>query len=186
MAQEVAGHLGNHSGAKTYNCFGQQALDISTRVLDFVKSAFDPLPDATQPPIQALSVLKILIGTPRSPNQIVGLIKDLSLPFQANETLISEDITANQVIYDSFSRQTLVQISWNQIIHNWNTAQSGNGDQFVTEVIHIAASAFAVVGTPSKIAVSFVAFVAHYGNGFGIQKILAVQMPAFLLDPIPA
>jgi len=47
------------------------------------------------------------------------------------------------------------------------------------------ARTLAVVGAPDKIAVSLAAFVAHHRNGLGIQQVLGLQMPAFLLDPIP-
>lgn len=78
----------------------------------------------------------MLIGTPRGPDQIVGLIKDLGSPFQANETLISEDIATDQIIDDRFSRQVFIQVSRHQIIiHHWNTTQSGDGDQFVAEIV---------------------------------------------------
>jgi len=131
----MTGHLGDHSGAKTNNCFGQQTLNISPRVLDFMKSTFDPLPNATWPPIEAWSVLKRLIGTPLGPDQIVGLIKDLGLPFQANETLVGEDIAKDQRIDDRFSRQTLIEVSRHQIIDHRNATQSGDGDLFVAKVV---------------------------------------------------
>lgn len=41
----MAGHLGDYSVAETYNCFGQQTLDIAASVLDFVENTFNPLAD---------------------------------------------------------------------------------------------------------------------------------------------
>ena len=63
-----------------------------------MKDAFDALPDTTQPTIQAASILKILIGTARGPDQIVGLVKDLGLLFQTDETFISKKIATGNLI----------------------------------------------------------------------------------------
>jgi len=65
-----------------------------------MKDAFDALPDTTQPTIQAASILKILIGTARGPDQIVGLVKDLGLLFQTDETFISKKIATGNLIYE--------------------------------------------------------------------------------------
>jgi hypothetical protein len=81
MAQEVAGHLGNQPSAQVDNGFCQQAFDISTGIPDLLKDAFDALPDTAQPAIQIVSVLNVLVGTTRRPDQGVGLIEDLGLPF---------------------------------------------------------------------------------------------------------
>ena len=61
MAQEMAGHLGNHSSAQANNGFRQQALDIAACILDFMKDTFDALPNTAQPAVQAARVLNILV-----------------------------------------------------------------------------------------------------------------------------
>jgi len=67
-----------------------------------MKDTFDTFPDTTQPAIHAASILKVLIGTAWSPDQIVGLVKDLGLPFQTDETFISEKAATGNLIYGGF------------------------------------------------------------------------------------
>ena len=67
-----------------------------------MEDALDGFPDTTQPAIQATSILKVLIGTARGPDQIVGLVEDLGLPFQTDETFISEKAATGNLIYGGF------------------------------------------------------------------------------------
>lgn len=69
-----------------------------------MEDALNSLPDAAEPSIQAGNILAVLIGAAGCPNQVIGLVKDLSLPLQSQEAFVAKEITEREVIYDGFCR----------------------------------------------------------------------------------
>jgi len=88
-----------------------------------MKDAFNALAFAGQETVQGRAVLHLLIGTPRSPEQISGLIKNLRLPGQTDEALIAKDITADKVLDHRFCCPALIGISRNQVIEDRNAKE---------------------------------------------------------------
>ena len=88
----MSGHLGDNPCAQTQDGFSKQAFNIAAGILDLMEDTFNSLPDAAKPAIQPRSVLVMLIGASRCPNQIVGLIEDPGLPFQSQEAFVGEEI----------------------------------------------------------------------------------------------
>src|SRR4030042_7122505 len=115
----MAGHLGNDPGAQAQHSFRQQALNIASSILHFMKDAFDALTNTAKPAVKALSVLVTLIGTARRPNQIVGLVEDLGLPLPSQETLVAKEVTERKVIDHGFCGETFIGVSRYQFIHDW-------------------------------------------------------------------
>jgi len=58
-----------------------------------MKNAFNTFSNSGEPAIQFFRVLNVLVGTFGRPNQVVGLIKDTGLPFQADKTFVCKDVT---------------------------------------------------------------------------------------------
>lgn len=127
----------------------------------------------------------MLIGSFGCSDQIIGLVKDAGLPLETDETLVCEDVATGQVVNDAFSRQTLICIGWDEVIHNRNTAQGCNRNQFVAKVIQLTAGAMPITGTPGKVTGRFAPFVSKNRNRFGIQQIVATQMVMLVQNPIP-
>ena len=151
-----------------------------------MENAFDALSGTTQPTIQTASVLKILIGTAWGPDQVVGLIEDLGLPFQADEAFISEKITTRKLIYDGFCCMALIRVCWNQIIQHRNASHGADGNQFEAEIFEIATDTDTITSFSEEITALFVALVAQHWYWFGIHQIAGLSVPTFLDDPILA
>ena len=78
-----------------------------------MKNAFDPFPNAVEPAIQAFGILIMLIGSAGCPNQVIGLIQDLSLPLQSQEAFVAKEIAEGEVVDHGFRCGTLIGISRN-------------------------------------------------------------------------
>jgi hypothetical protein len=55
----------------------------------------------------------MLVGSPKGPDQVVGLIKNLGLPFQADETFIGKNGTERKVLKERLGYQPLIKIGRN-------------------------------------------------------------------------
>ena len=52
VSQKVAGHFGNHSRTQPDDSFGQETLQIATRVLYFMENSFNAFSNTGKPAIK--------------------------------------------------------------------------------------------------------------------------------------
>lgn len=97
-------------------------------ILDFMKDTFDTLPNTAQPTIDVINILNKLVWAAKESNQVVGLVEDLVLPFQADEAIVGEELAAGKVIDDRFGRQAFTQVGRHQVINNQNAYQGCQDD----------------------------------------------------------
>jgi hypothetical protein len=150
-----------------------------------MEHAFNPFTDLAQPAIQARAVLVLLVCAAWGPDEVVGLIENAGLPFQAQKAFVGKQIAVGEAIDHGFRGSTLVGIGKHQIIDYWDTIQGADRHQLVAKILQVAAGALAIVGLSGKVTALLVGFVAQYRRRFGIQQIAIVQVPAFLHNPIP-
>src|SRR5258708_38264471 len=80
------------------NCFCQQPLDITARILDAMEGAFDMLTDAAQETVKFGWILERLVGPFTCPDAVTGVLTHLGLPLVANKALVAEEVA----IFDPF------------------------------------------------------------------------------------
>jgi hypothetical protein len=181
----MTGKLSDHTSTKTNNLFGQEAFEVAPGVLDFVEDALNTLTDMVENVVKLRWILFGLVGTFGGPDPIAGLFTHLGLPFGANEALVAKDVGIAHMKQDRFSRFALISAGRNQFITDGQPVQGTERDQFVAEVMHLAAGAVAIVRTTSKITVAFAALVTQHWDWLGVQQKLSCLSPTQQLHPTP-
>jgi hypothetical protein len=105
--------------------------------------------------------LIFLIGTPRCPDEIIGLIEDARLPFQAQKAFVGKDVAESEVVDDRLSSSPRVRVGGDQIVHNRDAMQGADGDQFVAKILEVSAGTLSIIGISRKIAMLLVSFIAQ-------------------------
>ena len=57
-----------------------------------MKHPFDSLTNTVQPEIQTFGILNMLIRASRGPDQVIRLVKDLSLPIEPQKSFVRKEI----------------------------------------------------------------------------------------------
>lgn len=71
--------------------------------------------------------------------EVVGLVEDTRLPFQAQKDFISQYIAEREVIDNHFGSGMLIGIGWNEIIDNWDKVQGGGCYELIAKLLEIVA-----------------------------------------------
>ena len=103
----VAGHFGNHTCAQPSEGFGQQALQITSRILDFIEDPLNPFPNTVEPPVERRRNLLFLIHASARPNAVDVPIGLVLLPLFAEEAVRR---TAYTVITKPLQAETLTEM----------------------------------------------------------------------------